>query len=374
MTNKNEKWMDRALSLSDKGWGRTNPNPLVGCVIVKNNIAIAEGYHAALGQNHAERAAIIQAQRDGISLEGSTLYVNLEPCMHHGRTPPCTDLIIESGIKSVVVAMEDPNPKIAGMGIDKMRSAGLAVTVGVREAEAQKLNEIFAKYITTGIPFVLMKAALSLDGKAAANSGDSKWISGEQSRSVVHHWRDRVAGIMVGQNTVIVDNPSLTTRVPGKSGKNPVRIIVDSSGSLTPLSKVFCGADQTAVILATTSRLAKEQRLAFTDCGVNVVCMETPQGRVDLLALLSYLGQQDIDSIMLEGGGRLNESFLRLGLIDKIMLFIAPKIIGGCNAVSCFYGDGIETMAQAVSISNMTVKACGSDFLIEGYPVYPKEK
>ena len=372
MSHSNEQWMNYALELAQKGWGHTNPNPLVGCVIIKNNKVIAEGYHAAVGQYHAERAAISEAKHFGISLAGSTLYVNLEPCAHYGRTPPCADLIIDSGIKKVVIAMEDPNPKVAGKGIDKLRQAGISVLVGVCEQEARKLNEIFIKYITTQIPFVLMKTAMSLDGKIAANSGDAKWISGEQSRAIVHHWRDRVAGILVGKNTVEIDDPSLTTRIPNRPVNNPARIIVDSSGSLSPDSRVFLRLDPAQVIFATTSMLSKEKHAILSSRGIDVIQVEDQQGRVDLWALLRYLGQQGIDSIMLEGGGRLNESFLKAGLIDKIMLFVAPKIIGGAEAVSCFYGDGIEKMSDAIKINDLNVTSCGSDLLIEGYPEYSK--
>ena len=373
MTVENEKWMRYVLSLARKGWGKTNPNPLVGCALVKDNQLVAEGFHAALGQHHAERAAIDEANKKGINLEGVTLYVNLEPCVHHGRTPPCAQYMIDSGIKSVVIAMSDPNPLMAGKGIAMLREAGINVITGVLETEAVKLNEIFIKYITTGLPFILMKTAITIDGKIASNRGDSRWISGEASRSVVHHWRQRMSGIMVGANTVLIDNPSLTTRLSETESINPTRIIIDGHARLSLDQKVFRKDEPSNVILATTSSLDQRKKDEFEAAGVEIVCLENDQGQVDLHALCSCLGQKGLDSIMLEGGGRLNEAFLRAGLIDKIMLFMAPKIMGGSQSVSCFFGEGIEKMSDAVRVSDMTVAACGEDWLIQGYPVYGED-
>ena len=370
--NQDQKWMHEALSLAVKGWGRTRPNPLVGCVIIRDGRLLAEGYHVALGEDHAERAAILQARRNGVSLAGATLYVNLEPCSHHGRTPPCADLIIECGIRTVVAAMTDPNPKVSGQGFEHLRSAGILVRTGVLENEAQQLNEIFVKYITTGLPFILMKSAISLDGKIATRMGDSKWISGQEARQVVHHWRDRVSGIIVGKNTVLIDNPALTTRLNGQAGKDPVRIVLASVGALPSDCKVFQGCKPGDAILATTSRMPASSRAAFERIGATVVCIDGQDGQVDLHELVGFLGRQGHDSILLEGGGTLNESFLQAGLIDKIMLFMAPKIIGGSGAVSCFHGSGTDKLSDAVRLEHMSVKPCGDDWLIEGYPRYEK--
>ena len=364
------KWMQYALDLALKGWGQTNPNPLVGCVIVKNGRILAGNCHARLGQEHAERAAINQAWERGIDVRGARLYVNLEPCSHYGRTPPCTDIIIEAGISEVVVAMTDPNPLVAGKGIDVLRQAGITVRTGVMEAEARQLNEIFIKYILTRKPFVLLKAAISLDGKIATRTGDSRWVSGEQSRSVVHHWRDRVAGIMVGSQTVLKDNPSLNTRISGQTGNNPVRIIVDSLGQVPLESKAFHGGVDTGVILATTSRINRDRKAAYEALGVQVMQLDGHDGRVDLPALVDELGQNGLDSVMLEGGGTLNAAFLQARLVDKLMLFMAPKLIGGSQAVSCFDGLGIGRMAQAIQVDRMSMTTCGNDWLIEGYPCY----
>jgi len=365
------KWMRRALKLAEKGWSRTRPNPLVGCVIVRDDEVIAEGYHEALGRAHAERAAIEQARLHGIELTGATLYVNLEPCSHFGRTPPCADLIIENRLARVVVAMEDPNPLVAGRGIQSMRTAGIEVTTGVLEADAQRLNEIFIKHITTGKPFVMLKAAISVDGKIATHTGESKWISGAQSRKLVHRWRSRTAAILVGINTVLQDNPSLTTRLHGKKDLDPARIIVDSTGRLTPQHRVFNPDSKAPVIVATTSAINPLKAEQLKQAGATLLVLDGPDGEVDLKALIDQLGESGIDSILLEGGGRLNEAFLRAGLVDKILLFMAPKIIGGSASIACFHGEGTEHLAEAITITDMTVTPVGDDFLIEGYPQKP---
>jgi diaminohydroxyphosphoribosylaminopyrimidine deaminase/5-amino-6-(5-phosphoribosylamino)uracil reductase len=365
------KWMRRALKLADKGWGRTRPNPLVGCVIVRDGEILAEGYHAALGRAHAERAAIEQAQSQGIDLTGATLYVNLEPCSHFGRTPPCADLIVENRLARVVVAMEDPNPLVAGRGIQTLRTAGIEVTTGVLELEARQLNEIFIKHITTGKPFVILKAAISIDGKIATHTGESKWISGAQSRKLVHRWRSRTAAILVGINTILQDDPSLTTRLHGKRDMDPARIIVDSTGRLTPQHRVFNADSKAPVIAATTSAIDPIRAEQLQKAGATLLVLDGPEGQVDLQALIDHLGESGIDSILLEGGGRLNEAFLRAGLVDKIMLFMAPKIIGGSASIACFHGEGTEHLTDAIPITDMTVTPVGEDFLIEGYPQKP---
>ncbi len=247
-----EKFMAMALTLAERGWGRTNPNPLVGAVIVKDGQVIAEGCHALLGEEHAERAALRCAKEAGVSVQGASLYVNLEPCSHVGRTPPCTAAIIEQGIREVVVAMVDPNPLVSGKGIRQLQEAGIQVRVGVLEKEAVRLNEIFIKYITAHVPFVIMKAAMTLDGKIATEKGDSHWISGEFSRQKVHHLRNRVAAIMVGIKTVLADNPSLTTRLATGNGRDPLRIVVDSQGQIPLDSKVVQVQSSAGLILATT--------------------------------------------------------------------------------------------------------------------------
>ena len=362
--NEHEYYMKRALELAKGGWGRTNPNPLVGAVIVKGGEIIGEGFHEMLGCAHAEVAAFRNAKQD---VRGATLYVNLEPCSHFGRTPPCAEAIIRSGIKKVVVAMVDPNPKVAGRGIQMLEDSGIDVTVGVLEDEARKLNEIFIKYISCRRPFVIMKSAMTLDGKTASASGDSKWISGEASRRYVHIIRDRVSAIMVGINTVLKDNPSLTTRLDLKDGKDAVRVIIDSKGMIPLDSNVINVASTAGVILATTSKIDSEKEKQLKDKGVRVIKADGNDGRVDLGMLMDELYRLEIDSILLEGGGTLNSAAMEAGIVDKVMIFIAPKIIGGENALTPVEGAGRLLMKDAVKLRDINVSRFDEDVLIEGY-------
>lgn len=359
-----EVYMKRALQLAEMGWGYTNPNPLVGAVIVKDNEIIAEGYHAKLGSDHAEIAAFRHASSD---VRGATLFVNLEPCSHFGRTPPCAEAIIQKGIREVVISMTDPNPKVAGRGISMLKHAGIKVTVGVLESEAKKLNEIFIKYITTGSPFMIMKTAMTLDGKIAAYTGDSKWISGEASRQSVHWLRQRVSAIMVGSGTICKDNPALTTRLPSGQGKDPIRIIIDSRGNIPLECQAVSRESKVKVILATTTLIDPVKEEAFTNNGVHVIKADGPDGHVDLLSLMHTLHALEVDSILLEGGGGLNAAAIGAGIVDKVMVFIAPKIIGGTEAVTPVEGQGIPMMHNAIPINNIHVSQSGQDILIEGY-------
>ena len=362
--NKQENYMKRALELAKLGWGRTNPNPLVGAVIVKDGEIMAEGYHEMIGCAHAEAAAFNNAKGD---VRGGTLYVNLEPCSHYGRTPPCAKAIIEKGIKEVVIAMTDPNPKVAGKGIRMLEDAGIRVVDGILEEEAKKLNEIFIKFISQKKPFVIMKTAMTLDGKIATCQGDSKWISGESSRQYVHTVRDRVAAIMVGINTVIADNPSLTTRLDSKKGKDPVRIIVDSKGIIPLDSKVINVESAAEVILATTTALAFEKEKQLMDRKVRIIKVEGLDGHVDLIKLMDELYKLEIDSVLMEGGGGLNAAALNSGIVDKVMMFIAPRIIGGKDAKTPVEGVGIQLMKDAVNLENINISRFGGDILVEGY-------
>lgn len=359
-----EKYMKRALKLAKKGWGRTNPNPLVGAVVVKDGETVAEGYHEVLGCAHAEVAAFNNAVQD---VAGGTLYVNLEPCSHYGRTPPCAKAIIEAEIQEVVVAMADPNPKVAGRGIQMLRDAGIKVTVGLLEEEAKQLNEIFIKYITVHKPFVILKTAMTLDGKIASFSGDSKWISGEASRAYVHHVRDRVAAIMVGINTVLKDNPHLTTRLESGTGKDPIRIIVDSKGIIPENCNVIDNQSNAGVILATTSAIEKEKEDRLLEKGIRIIKTDGPEGHVDLDKLMEDLYKLEIDSILLEGGGRVNASALESAIVDKVMFFIAPKIIGGEKAITPVEGQGRNSMAESIGLKNIHVHRFDEDVMIEGY-------
>ena len=362
--NMHEVYMKRALELAKGGWGKTNPNPLVGAVIVKDGEIIAEGYHQILGGAHAEVAAFNNSKQ---SVKGSTLYVNLEPCSHVGRTPPCARTIIEAGISKVVVAMEDPNPKVSGQGIKRLKDAGIEVVIGVLEKEARKLNEIFIKYITHKRPFVIMKTAMTLDGKIASACGDSKWISGDSSRQQVHIMRDRVAGIMVGINTVIADNPALTTRLDSGRGEDPVRIVVDSKGIVPVDSQVINVESSAGVILATTAFIESEKEKQLLKKGVRIIKLEGVEGHVDLTKLMEELYKLEIDSVLLEGGGGLNAAALNSGIVDKIMFFLAPKIIGGKDAKTPVEGAGIQYMKDAVKLEDISISRFDEDILVEGY-------
>lgn len=359
-----EDYINRALELAKGGWGTTNPNPLVGAVIVKNEEIIAEGYHEVFGGAHAEVAAINNAKQD---VKGGTLYVNLEPCSHYGRTPPCAEAIIKAGISKVIVAMEDPNPKVSGRGIGMLRKAGIETIVGVLEQEARRLNEIFIKYIVRKRPFVIMKTAMTLDGKITSACGDSKWISGESSRHHVHITRNRVAAIMVGVNTVLEDNPCLTTRLGLKTCKDPVRIIIDSKGRIPIESRVINVESAAGVILATTSAIDSEKEKQLTDKGVNILKLGKPDGQVDLARLMDELYKLEIDSLLLEGGGGLNAAALNSGIVDKVMFYIAPKFIGGRDAKTPIEGEGIKFMKDAIKLYDLSISRFDQDVLIEGY-------
>ncbi len=359
-----EHFMKRALKIAEKGWGKTNPNPLVGAVIVKDNEIIAEGFHEALGCAHAEVAALKSACAD---VRGSTLYVNLEPCSHYGRTPPCAKAIIDSGIKNVVVGMVDPNPKVSGNGIKMLKDADINITVGVMQSEAEKLNEIFINYITRHKPFVIMKAAMTLDGKIASVAGDSKWVSNEFSRNYVHLIRDRVSSIMVGINTVVKDNPSLTARLESKECTDPVRIIVDSKGRIPLDSNVIQTKTKAGTIIATTALIDKTKENQLIENNVRIIKTAGSNGNVDLRVLMDELYKLEIDSVLLEGGGTLNYSALEAGIVDKVMFFISPKIIGGKDAVSPVEGAGIDLIKNALKIKDINLTQFDDDILIEGY-------
>jgi diaminohydroxyphosphoribosylaminopyrimidine deaminase/5-amino-6-(5-phosphoribosylamino)uracil reductase len=354
--------MQRALELAVKGVGRTNPNPLVGAVIVKNDKIIAEGYHEAFGGPHAEINALKNATE---SVKGATMYVTLEPCSHYGKTPPCTEAIIESGITEVVVAAADPNPLVAGRGIKRLEDSGIAVWTGLLEDEAKELNEIFIKFISTGNPFVIMKTAMTIDGKIACKSGKSKWISNEKSRQHVHNLRNRLSGIMVGIGTVLKDDPSLTCR-RGEFSRQPIRIIVDSSLKIPLDAKVLTDERPEETIIATTEKLDNQKAENIKSLGAKILYVPSKDGRVDLIKLMELLGKEQIDSILLEGGGELNYSALKAGIVDKVMTFIAPKILGGKDAPTPVEGEGAMDMSQQIELENIKIQMFGDDVMIEG--------
>lgn len=357
-----EVYMRMALDLARKGKGWTTPNPLVGAVIVKGGRVIGQGYHQKYGQPHAEVNAIASAKED---VTGATLYVTLEPCSHFGKTAPCSDLLIDKNIKRVVVGTLDPNPLVAGKGIERLRSNGIEVVKGVLEEESQKLNEIFIKYIVTKQPFVVMKNAMSLDGKIATVTGESQWISGESSRKQVHSLRHELAGIMVGIETIIKDDPQLTSRT--LNGRNPIRIVVDSQLRIPITSKVLTQQDKAKTIVATTRRANKEKLDTLKQMDIEVLVTKEKGGRVDLKELMKLLGAKGIDSILLEGGANLNFSALEEGIVDKIQSYIAPKIIGGKEAKTAVEGAGIQLLKNAFQIDRMTPVMVGEDLFVEGY-------
>ncbi|SHK50386.1 diaminohydroxyphosphoribosylaminopyrimidine deaminase / 5-amino-6-(5-phosphoribosylamino)uracil reductase [Paramaledivibacter caminithermalis DSM 15212] len=357
-------FMKRALSLAEKGAGFVNPNPMVGSVIVKNSNIIGEGYHKFFGGNHAEIEAL-NSLTD--TPEGSTMYVTLEPCSHHGKTPPCVNAIIKSGIKKVVVAMLDPNPLVSGSGIKILKENGIKVVTGILEEEAKKLNEIFIKYITTKLPFCLMKSAMSLDGKIATKFSDSKWITCNESREYVHKLRHKYSSIMVGVNTVLVDNPLLTVRIPEFKGLNPIRIIVDSRCRIPLDSNVVKKISHAKTLIATTKKADTKKIKTLEDKGIEVLILPSKDKRVDLNALVERLGQMGIDSVLLEGGGTLNYSAIEAGIVDKVNCFIAPKIIGGTLAKSPVEGKGVSLVKNAFLVNNMVTYKFGNDIMIEGY-------
>lgn len=357
-------YMKRALELAKLGTGYTNPNPLVGAVIVKNNQIIGEGYHKRYGSPHAEINAFDNSTED---VSDATMYVTLEPCSHYGKTPPCADAIVKKGIKKVVIAMLDPNPIVSGKGIDILKSNGIEVITGVLEEESKKLNEIFIKYITTNRPFCILKTAMTLDGKIASYTGDSKWISNQVSRKFVHKLRHKVSSIMVGIGTVLTDNPLLTTRLDAEEGVNPARIIIDTHGR-TPLdSKIMKTSKDVKTIIVTTNLSDNKKLKSMEDMGAEIIITPLKEGKVDLSYLMGILGERKIDSILLEGGSTLNYSALNEGIIDKVISFISPKIIGGDTAKTPVGGEGIMYMKDAISLKNINISYFESDFMIEGY-------
>lgn len=355
-------YMNLALELAKNGKGKVNPNPMVGAVIVKNNKIIGQGYHEEYGKIHAEINAINSAKE---SVENSTMYVTLEPCSHYGKTPPCVEKIIESKISKVVIASLDPNPLVSGTGVKKLIDAGIEVVTGILDDENKKLNEVFMKYIVKKIPFVIMKSAMSLDGKISTRTGESKWISCNESRKNVHKLRNEVMGILVGVNTIIQDDPELTCRL--ENGKTPIKIIVDSSLRIPLNSKVIKDAYKYRTIIITTLLSKKSMAEKLKSKGVEIIIAKLKENRVDLNDMVKKLGQLNIDSILLEGGATLNFSAIKEGIVDKLQIYIAPKLIGGKLSKTPIGGNGIEKLKDAYRIRDISVEIVGEDILVEGY-------
>jgi len=351
-----EQYMRRALDLAALGRGRTSPNPMVGCVIVRDGQVIGEGYHAKAGEPHAE----VNASASAGDIGGATVYVTLEPCCFQGKTPPCTDLLIKHRPARVVAAMEDPNPRVAGKGLQQLRDAGIAVDVGVLEDEAKRLNEVFVKYITTGLPFVIAKCGMSLDGKIATHTGDSRWVTGEASRRMVHALRNEVDAILVGSRTVMMDDPSLTTRVEDAECRDPVRVILDAGGYLDPSRRVF-HLDSAAPTWVATPEDADAEGADET--------LHIPSGQqgLDVRALMRVLAERGIASVLIEGGGTTHASAFEAGIVDKVLFFIAPKVIGGRDAVTAVEGEGAAKMDGVIRLERMRAQPIGEDILVEAY-------
>lgn len=360
-----EFYMRLALQLAASASGQTGINPVVGCVLVKDGRVIGMGAHLKRGEAHAEIHAL---QMAGSEAKGSTAYVTLEPCSHHGKTPPCSDRLIREGVKRVVVAATDPNPLVAGSGIARLRASGIEVTAGVLERESVELNEAFNKFIVTRRPFVTVKSASTLDGKIAARTGDSKWITSGDSRSYVHTLRHRHQAIMVGIGTVLADDPALTTRLP-VPGLNPIRVVVDSTLRIPHGARLVRDGEAPTVVL-TTDRAPDARRRELEALGVEVIdCGPGPA--VDLRAAMERLGERELGSLLVEGGGRLSGALLEARLVDKLVLFFAPKIIGGGPAApGNFDFSGFETMREAIGLERLQVERFENDICITGYPRY----
>lgn len=356
------EYMRRAMELAERGVGFTNPNPMVGAVIVKGGKVIGEGWHERCGEWHAERNAFKNCK---VSAEGATMYVTLEPCCHYGKTPPCTEAIIEHGIARVVVGMEDPNPLVAGKGIALLREAGIEVVCGVEEEALREQNRVFLKYISTKLPWVAMKTAMTLDGKIATRTGDSKWITGAEARAYVHELRHRFMAIVVGIGTAVADDPLLNCRIEGRGVRQPIRVVVDSNARLSLDSQLVKTAGEYRTIVAHTRFAPEESVKALREAGVEMLLCKEKEGLVDVRNLLELLGQSGIDSILLEGGGSLNYTFLAEGLADELYAFIAPKIVGGMNAKTPVEGAGMEKMADAINLELENVLNVGHDVLLK---------
>ncbi len=354
-----QDYMRRALQLAERGCGWTSPNPMVGAVIVRDGRILAEGWHARYGELHAERAALANATED---VRGATMYVTLEPCCHHGKQPPCTDAIIDSGITRVVVGSADPNPLVAGKGVAILRAAGIEVVENVLREECDALNEVFLHYIREKQPFVVMKAAMTLDGKIATYTGASRWVTGEAARAHGHSLRHRYRAIMVGSGTVLADDPLLTCRI--ENGRDPLRIVCDSR-LRTPLSaRLVQTARETPTLIATCVEDAA--RIApYENAGCRVWSLPERDGHVDLVALMQRLGSENIDSVLIEGGGTLAWAALDAGIVQKVYSYIAPKLFGGRDAKTPVEGEGVALPEECAQLSVTNISRLGADILVE---------
>lgn len=355
-----ETYMRRALELAESAMGHTSPNPMVGCVVVKDGKIVAEGCHERYGEFHAERNALTKCAED---VSGAELYVTLEPCCHHGKTPPCTDIIIEKKIRKVYVGSVDPNPRVAGNGLKILKDHGIAVETGILEEECLLLNEIFFHYIRTGMPFVAMKYAMTLDGKIASFSGDSRWVTGEKAREHVHFLRKKYFAIMVGVDTVIADDPMLNCRIA--DGVDPVRVICDTHLRIPFESQIVKSADRIKTIVAYAGDVDEGKKKKLETTGVEL--LRTGDGtQVSLPLLFQEMGARKMDSVLVEGGGTLHGTLLNSGLVNRVYAYIAPKLVGGSAAKSPVEGKGIEKMADAKTLKDIEILPLGEDICMTG--------
>lgn len=358
--SEDEKYMAMAIELAKKGYGYTAPNPVVGAVIVKDGCMIGQGYHEKYGEPHAERNALASCTQ---SPKGATIYVTLEPCCHHGKQPPCTEAILQAGISRVVTGSGDPNPLVGGKGIQILKDHGIQVKEHVMKEECDALNQAFFHYIQTGCPYVTMKYAMTIDGKIAAYTGASKWVTGEEARHHVHEQRKKNTAIMVGIGTVLADDPMLNCRIEG--GRDPVRIICDTHLKMPVTSKIAKTAKDIPTIIACCTADEELQR-PYREAGCKILLTEKKMNHIDLEQLMEQLGKEKIDSILLEGGGTLNWAALNAGIVQKIQAYIAPKIFGGTTAKTPVEGIGVEVPDQAFLIKNRMIRLLGEDLLVEG--------
>lgn len=356
-----KEYMKMAIDLAKSTTGQTSPNPVVGSVLVKNNQIIGLGAHLKAGEGHAEVNAINMA---GEKAKDATIYVTLEPCSHYGKTPPCADLIINTGIKRVVIATTDPNPQVAGKGIAKLQNAGIEVELGVLQKEADALNTVFFHYIQTKRPFVTLKSAVSLDGKIATVTGESKWITGEAAREDVHVFRHQHDAILVGVNTVLKDNPSLTTRMNG-GGKNPIRVILDTH-LRTPIESKIVTDGEAPTWIVTGSKVSEERVQEFQRRGVEILKLQTDS--IDINDLLTHLGERAVTSLYVEGGAEIHGSFVKEKAFDQFITYVAPKLIGGKNAPTSIGGPGFEGIDEALDLEIKEVSMVGKDIRIIAVP------
>ncbi len=368
MNGADEKlYMEMALDLAEKGIGSTSPNPMVGAVIVRDGRIVGKGWHKMAGGPHAEIFALEEA---GDLAQGAVLYVTLEPCNHQGKTPACSKAVFSAGISRVVAAMKDPN-EMAGGGLAWLESQGVETSCGLCESRARKLNEFFIKYVTTGLPFVISKCAATLDGKIATRLGDSKWVTGEESRKYVHQMRRAVDSILVGINTVQFDNPSLTTRLEGVEGSDPLRVILDARLSIDENAKLLHLDSDSGTLIFTGPSASPKKRDALIALGAEVV--EAPEigGYLDLGYVCRYLGEIGIGSLMIEGGAHVHASAIKAEIVDKVCLFYAPKILGGDDGIPIFAGPGPDLMDDCQRVTDVSVHRFGEDIMVEGYLLKP---